>query len=92
MCLAIPGKVLSIDQGGTPLMADVSFGGISKKVCLEWLPDVREGEYVIVHVGFAISKVDEEEALETLRLFQEMGDFEEGDMKPPDGPAPKDGE
>jgi Hydrogenase maturation factor len=42
-------------------MADVSFGGISKKVCLEWLPDVREGEYVIVHVGFAISKVDEEE-------------------------------
>jgi hydrogenase expression/formation protein HypC len=51
----------------------VSFSGIEKEICLEWLPDVRPGEYVIVHVGFAISKMDEEEALETLRLIREAG-------------------
>jgi hydrogenase expression/formation protein HypC len=72
MCLAIPGKVLQIERGTTPLMGDVSFGGIKKKVCLEWLPEVTEGQYVIVHVGFAISTVDEKEALETLELFKEI--------------------
>jgi hydrogenase expression/formation protein HypC len=77
MCLAIPGQVIEIES--TPhvatdelLMGIVSFGGIHKRVCLEWIPDVHVGEYVIVHVGFAISKMDEEEAQETLRLFQEM--------------------
>jgi hydrogenase expression/formation protein HypC len=54
-------------------MGEVSFGGIRKKVCLEWVPEVRVGDYVIVHVGFAISTVDEEEALETLRMFEAMG-------------------
>jgi hydrogenase expression/formation protein HypC len=53
-------------------MGKVSFGGIQKQVCLEWIPDVRIGEYVIVHVGFAISKMDEEEAQETLKLFSEV--------------------
>lgn len=72
MCLAIPGKVLEIDDTLEPKMGKVSFGGIQKKVCLEWLPDVKIGEYVIVHVGFAISKMNEEEALETIRLFEEM--------------------
>jgi hydrogenase expression/formation protein HypC len=72
MCLAVPGKVLAIAEGSTPLMADVSFGGISKKICLEWMPDVKVGEYVIVHVGFAISKVDEQDALATLDLFREI--------------------
>jgi hydrogenase expression/formation protein HypC len=72
MCLAIPGKVLSIATGSVPLMADVSFGGMTKKICLEWVPEVRVGEYVIVHVGFAISKVDEKDALETLELFKEI--------------------
>jgi hydrogenase expression/formation protein HypC len=83
MCLAIPGKVLDIERGSTPLMSTVSFGGISKRICLEWLPDVQVGEYVIVHVGFAISKVDEKEALETLQLFREIdGAFDE--LKVPD--------
>lgn len=77
MCLAIPGQVIEIEstpQAATDelMMGIVSFGGIHKRVCLEWTPDVRVGEYVIVHVGFAISKMDEEEAQETLRLFQEM--------------------
>jgi hydrogenase expression/formation protein HypC len=53
-------------------MGKVSFGGIQKRVCLDWVPDVKVGEYVIVHVGFAISKMDEKEAMETLKLFEEI--------------------
>jgi hydrogenase expression/formation protein HypC len=53
-------------------MGTVSFGGIEKRVCLEWIPDVELGDYVIVHVGFAISKMDEKEALETLKLIEEI--------------------
>jgi len=55
-------------------MGRVSFSGVEKDVCLEWMPDVRPGEYVIVHVGFAISTMDEEEALETLRIIREAGE------------------
>lgn len=72
MCLAIPGKVLEIDSSAQPLMGKVSFGGIKKSICLEWLPDVSVGEYVLVHVGFAISKVDEKEAIGTLKLIDEI--------------------
>jgi hydrogenase expression/formation protein HypC len=54
-------------------MARVDFGGIRKEVCLAYLPDLRVGDYAIVHVGFAISQVDEESALETLRLFEQLG-------------------
>jgi hydrogenase assembly chaperone HypC/HupF len=72
MCLAIPGKVLDINRISSPVMGKVSFGGIQKEVCLEWLPEVQPGDYVIVHVGFAISRMDEREALETLKLFEEM--------------------
>jgi hydrogenase expression/formation protein HypC len=89
MCLAIPGKVLSVQTGATPLMGRVSFSGIEKDVCLEWMPEVTPGEYVIVHVGFAISKMDEEEALETLRVIREAGELA-ADLDPedpnPDGP------
>jgi hydrogenase expression/formation protein HypC len=74
MCLAIPGKVVSIDRGSQPLMGMVSFGGIQKQVCLEWVPDVAVGKYVIVHVGFAISTMDEEEAQETLDILNSMGE------------------
>jgi hydrogenase expression/formation protein HypC len=83
MCLAIPGKVLSVQTGVTPLMGRVSFAGVEKDVCLEWMPDVRPGEYVIVHVGFAITKMDEEEALETLRIIREAGELA-GDLDPED--------
>jgi hydrogenase expression/formation protein HypC len=76
MCLAIPGKVLDIDRNGSPVMGTVSFGGTQKKVCLEWLPEARVGDYVIVHVGFALSTVDEQEALETLKMFKEMGELD----------------
>lgn len=72
MCLAIPGKVLDIDTSVQPTMGTVSFGGIQKRVCLEWTPEVAVGDYVIVHVGFAISKMDETEAMETLKLIEEI--------------------
>ena len=74
MCLAIPGRVLEIRGDAVPAMGKVDFGGIRKDVCLEWLPDIKVGEYVIVHVGFAISKMDEQDALETLRLLREAGE------------------
>ena len=89
MCLAIPGKVLSIDRDAVPIMGDVSFAGVKRSVCLEWLPEVQVGEYVIVHVGFAISSMDEKEALETLNLLREMGDL--GENIPPDGGDPSTG-
>ena len=75
MCLAIPGKVVAIDATSQPRMGTVSFSGIKKQVCLEWIPDISVGEYVIVHVGFALSKMDEQEALETLNILQQMNDL-----------------
>lgn len=77
MCLAIPGKVIdSFDKGGMR-MAKVQFGGIVREACLEYVPDTRIGEYVLVHVGFAISKVDEQEAHRTYELLQEMDQLTE---------------
>ncbi len=85
MCLAIPGKVVSIEKNGEPIMGNVNFAGINRRVCLEWLPDVKVGEYVLVHVGFALTKVDEKEAKETLAMLKEMEDgFEELKTPSPD--------
>ena len=72
MCLAVPGKVIAIDRASTPVMGTVSFSGVQKQVCLDWVPEVHEGDYVVVHVGFALNTVDEQEALETLRMLREM--------------------
>lgn len=74
MCLAIPGKVTAIEHGLVPLMGTVSFGGVNKRVCLDWVPEVREGQYVIVHVGFGIATLDETEALKTLALARAMAE------------------
>ncbi|MDP1677192.1 MAG: HypC/HybG/HupF family hydrogenase formation chaperone [Bacteroidota bacterium] len=83
MCLAIPGKIESIVEGSNPKMAKVDFGGIKKNVCIEFLPEAGLHDYVLVHVGVALTKVDEKEALETIELFKEMGDaldeLKEGD-------------
>jgi hydrogenase expression/formation protein HypC len=72
MCLAVPGKIISIDNTAQPKMAKVNFGGVLKEVCLEFVPDARVNDYAIVHVGFALSILDEKEALETLKIFEEM--------------------
>ena len=77
MCLAVPGKVVSLHEVSGVQMGKVDFDGIAKDVCLAYMPDIKIGEYVIVHVGFAIEKLDEKAALETLRMFREMGVLEE---------------
>jgi len=89
MCLAIPGKVLEIDRTTQPTMGTVSFAGIQKRVCIEWVPEVKVGDYVLVHVGFALNTIDEQEALETLKLLSEMGDLA-GQLLAQD-PDPSDG-
>jgi hydrogenase expression/formation protein HypC len=81
MCLAVPGRITSI-SGEDPLMrtGKVDFGGILKEVSLAYVPEVKIGDYVIVHVGFALSRVDEEEAMqvfEYLREMQELSELEE---------------
>jgi hydrogenase expression/formation protein HypC len=77
MCLAVPGRILSVAEvDGTP-MADVDFGGVRKNVCLQYVPDALIGDYVMVHVGFAIQRLDEESALRTLADFERMGLLEE---------------
>jgi hydrogenase expression/formation protein HypC len=76
MCLAIPGEVLSIERNEDMLYADVRFGGVRRRVCLECTPDVRIGEYVLVHAGLAIQRVDEEEARRTLEYLRELGSDE----------------
>jgi hydrogenase expression/formation protein HypC len=70
MCLGIPGKVVEIRDDGPLRMAIVDFGGVRKEACLAYEPEVSLGDYVIVHVGFAISHVDEEEALRTLEMIR----------------------
>ena len=77
MCLGIPGKVVEIYETGGTRMGKVDFSGIQKEVCLAYLPEIEVGDYTIIHVGFAITKLDEESALETLALFEEMGTLEE---------------
>jgi len=77
MCLAIPGKVLSEFQQGGMRMAKVQFGGIVRDACLEYVPETELGDYVLVHVGFAISRVDEEEAQRTYELLRELDQLSE---------------
>lgn len=77
MCLAVPGRVVTThEREGIP-MAQVDFGGVRKEVCLSYVPEVTEGDWVIVHVGFAIQQLDEKSALETLAMFEQLGMLEE---------------
>ena len=77
MCLGVPGRVMAIDAAGVGMtMGRVSFGGIVKEVCLAYTPQAQVGDYVLVHVGFAISVLDEEEAEGTLRFLETMGEME----------------
>ena len=77
MCLAIPGRVDEILNEGDLRIGRVNFGGIVKRVCLDYVPDIEVGEYAIVHVGFAISKLDAQTAERTLEVFRKMGMLEE---------------
>ncbi|MFD8968666.1 HypC/HybG/HupF family hydrogenase formation chaperone [Streptomyces sp. NPDC059568] len=77
MCLAVPGRVLDIEERDGTRMAHVDFGGVVKDVCLEYVPEMNVGDYAIVHVGFALQRLDEESAKQTLRLFENLGVLEE---------------
>ena len=77
MCLAVPGQVKQIYEDQGVRMGKVNFGGIVKDVCLAYLPEISIGDYTIVHVGFAISKVDEESANATLQMFRDLGVLDE---------------
>jgi hydrogenase expression/formation protein HypC len=72
MCLGIPGKVLEIYNTNGMKMGKVDFGGVVKEACLEYLPEIEIGDYTIVHVGFGISQLDEEEAHRTMEMLREM--------------------
>jgi hydrogenase expression/formation protein HypC len=77
MCLAVPGQVKTIFEANGTRMGKVDFGGVVKEVCLAYLPDIQVGDYTIVHVGFAISQIDEASAQKTLQTFEELGLLEE---------------
>ncbi len=77
MCLAVPGKIISIDNSDPELkMAKVKFGEITKDICIQWVKDVTEGDYIIAHIGTALSKLDEADAKATLDALNEIGGFE----------------
>ena len=73
MCLAVPGKVIEIFETNGMQMGKMDFDGITKTICLAYIPDIQPGEYAIVHVGFAIERLDEKAALESLELYRNMG-------------------
>ncbi|MBV7339321.1 HypC/HybG/HupF family hydrogenase formation chaperone [Chloroflexi bacterium TSY] len=78
MCLGIPGQITEkwIDSDSGLSMARVDFGGVGKEICLSFEPDAQMNDYVLVHVGFAISRIDESEAQQTLELLRQMGELE----------------
>jgi hydrogenase expression/formation protein HypC len=77
MCLGIPGKITSIYEADGLRMGKIDFGGVQREACLDYVPEAEVGEYVVVHVGFAISRLSEEEAQETLDLIREIMDIED---------------
>jgi len=84
MCLAIPGKVLQKEDRDGVLIGRVDFGGITREVQLDFVPEVEVGEYVIVHVGFALSRLDAEDAERNLEMLREMGAIEESEVRGPE--------
>jgi hydrogenase expression/formation protein HypC len=95
MCLGVPGRVVSIaDEDGVP-MGRVDFGGVARRVCLAHVPAVVPGDYVLVHVGFALTRLDEDEARRVFALLRELGQLDElgeveaGEIGAATGPAPE---
>ena len=77
MCLAVPGKIVEIKESDGLQMAKVDFGGIFREACLDYVPEAKVGDYCIIHVGFAISLLSEQEAMETLELLKQISNIEE---------------
>jgi hydrogenase expression/formation protein HypC len=76
MCLGIPGKIVEIYNVNGLKMANVDFGGVKREACLEYIPDAQIGDYTLIHVGFALNLISEEEALETLALLREISSLD----------------
>ena len=90
MCLAVPGRVAELYESGGVAMARVDFGGIAREACMAYLPEAVPGEYVLIHAGFAISKMDEEEARKTLadlETLAELAEQEDAAARPAAGPG-----
>jgi hydrogenase expression/formation protein HypC len=85
MCLAIPGKIVEKQERDGALLGRVDFGGVIREVHLDFVPEAEVGDYVIVHVGFALSRLDAEEAERTFQLLQELGALEEEGLVVPPG-------
>jgi len=77
MCLGVPGKIVEIYEAGGLKMGKVDFGGVTREACLAYVPEANIGDYTVIHVGFAISQISEEEAMETLRLLDEIANVDE---------------
>ena len=87
MCLAVPGKIVEITESDGLQMAKVDFGGIFREACLDYVPEAKVGDYCVIHVGFAISLLSEQEAMETLDLLKQISNIEE-ELGPEPGAAP----
>ena len=84
MCLAVPGRIIEIfERGGLP-MGKIDFGGVFREACLSYVPEAQVGDYTVIHVGFALNLLSEEEALETLAMLKEIADL--GDELGPEMP------
>ncbi len=77
MCLGVPGRIVEVYEQGGLRMAKVDFGGIFREACLDYVPEAEAGDYCVIHVGFAISLLDEAEALKTLELLKQISNLEE---------------
>ena len=84
MCLAVPGKITEIFERGGLKMGKIDFGGVFREVCLSYVPEAQVGDYTVIHVGFALNLLSEEEALETLAMLKEIADL--GDELGPEPP------
>ncbi len=89
MCLGVPGRIEEIYEKNSLKMARVDFGGVSREVCLDYVPEAKVGQYCIIHVGFAISLLSEAEAQETLALLDEIAKIDEQMGNESSAPAPE---
>ncbi len=80
MCLGIPGKITEIYTSGTLKMAKVDFGGVTREACIETIPDLQVGEYTIIHAGFALNRMSEKEARETLDVLRELDELDDSGL------------
>lgn len=87
MCLGVPGKIVEIEEKNGLKMARVDFGGVFREACLDYVPEAQVGDYCLIHVGFALNTISEEEAIETMELLKQIMDMEE-EIGPEPGSAP----